>query len=272
MKKWLALLLAGLLVLSLAACGQKEAEEDKDVILDLATGEDYVEVDGDYHDSYLYEPINGNEAMITGFKSDYVPHAVTVPAVIAERPVTAIADGAFYYTSSITSLTLPDGVTSIGKLAFAGCSQMTSITMPASVEKIGEGAFAGCTALTTMTLPASLTAVSDKLCYGCTALTTLALSASATTIGSQAFMGCTALTTVTGGAAVTDIGAQAFCDCGVLAAFPFAGMTGLAKIGTSAFANCEALVRPALDDAVEVGENAFYVMPAEEAAPGEPAT
>ena len=262
MKKWLALLLAGLMVLLLAACGTKETEEDKDVILDLATDEEYVEVGGDYHDSYTYETINGNEAMITGFKSDYAPHAVTVPAVIAERPVTAIAAQAFYYKSAITSLTLPEGVTEIGKLAFAGCSQMTSITLPASVAKIGDGAFTGCTALTTLTLPAALTAVGTELCYNCTALTTVALPASLTTIGSRAFMNCTALTTVTGGAAVTEIGTYAFMECRALTAFPFAGMTNLAKIGTLAFSNCAALARPALDASVEVDEDAFYVAPA----------
>ena len=64
MKKWFALLLAGLMVFSLAACGKKETEEDQDVILDLATDEEYVEMGGDYHDSFSYETINGNEAMI----------------------------------------------------------------------------------------------------------------------------------------------------------------------------------------------------------------
>ncbi len=244
MKKWFALLLAGLMVLSLAACGKKETEEDQDIILDLASDEEYVEVGGDYHDSFRYETINGNEAIITGFKSDYAPHAVTVPAVIAERPVTAIADDAFYYKSAISSLTLPEGVTTIGKRAFAGCSQMTAITLPATVTTIGEGAFAECTALTTLNLPASLTAVGSTLCYN-----------------------CAALTTVTGGAAVTEIGARAFLECRTLAAFPFAGMTGLTKVGDLAFANCAALERPVLDDSVEVGQNAFYVADVDDPAP-----
>ncbi len=265
MKKLFALLLCGLMIFSLAACGKKETEEDEEINLDLTNGEEYVEVGGDYHDRYLYEPV-GNDAIITGFKSDYAPHAVTVPAVIAERPVIGIAECAFYQKSAITSLVLPEGLTTIGKLAFAGCNQMTSITIPATVTVIGEGAFAECAALSTLTLPAGLTEVSAKLCYNCAALTTVALPAAATTIGAQAFMNCRALTTVTGGAAVTEIGAQAFVDCRALAAFPFAGMAGLSKIGISAFANCAALARPALDESVEVGENAFYVAPDDEPA------
>jgi len=262
MRKWLALLLACLLVLTLAACGDKKTDEDEEFNLDPTVDDEYVAVGGDYHDEYTYEAINGNEAMITGFQSDYAPHAVVVPAVIAERPVTAIAESAFYQKSAITSLTIPDGVTTIGKLAFAGCSQLTSVTLPASVTSIGEGAFAECTALTTLTLPAGLDTVSSKLCYNCTALTTVALSASATAIGTQAFMNCEALTTVTGGAAVTEIDTHAFFACRTLSAFPFAGMTELTSIGASAFANCAALARPALDASVEVGENAFYVAPA----------
>ena len=270
MKKLFALLLCGLMILSLAACGKKEAEEDEEVNLDLATEEEYVEIGGDYHDRYLYEPV-GNDAVITGFKSDYAPHAVTVPAVIAERPVIGIAAGAFYQKSAITSLVLPEGLVTIGKLAFAGCNQMTSITIPATVTAIGEGAFAECTALTTLTLPAGLTGIENKLCFNCTALTNAALPAAATTIGAQAFMNCGALTAVTGGAAVTEIGAQAFVECRTLSAFPFAGMTGLSKIGTSAFANCAALARPVLDESVEVGENAFYVAPDEGPANAAPA-
>ncbi|MEG0758397.1 MAG: leucine-rich repeat protein, partial [Raoultibacter sp.] len=42
--------------------------------------------------------------------------------------------------SSLTSITIPEGVTSIGREAFAGCSGLTSLTIPEGVTKIGRGA------------------------------------------------------------------------------------------------------------------------------------
>jgi hypothetical protein len=44
--------------------------------------------------------------------------------------VTSIGSYAFRDCSSLTSITLPDGVTSIVYYAFYDCSSLTSITLP----------------------------------------------------------------------------------------------------------------------------------------------
>ncbi len=51
---------------------------------------------------------------------------------------------AFSGCSSLTSISIPEGVTSIGYDAFGGCSSLTSISIPESVSSIGDGAFSGC--------------------------------------------------------------------------------------------------------------------------------
>ena len=63
-----------------------------------------------------------------------------------EYNVTSIGYGAFSL-SSLTSVTIGNGVISIGDYAFEGCSSLTSITIPNSVTSIGEYAFMGCSSL-----------------------------------------------------------------------------------------------------------------------------
>jgi len=58
---------------------------------------------------------------------------------------------AFFYWSSLTSVTIPNSVTSIGEGAFYNCSSLTSITIPNSVTSIGVGAFHNCSSLTSVT-------------------------------------------------------------------------------------------------------------------------
>ena len=50
---------------------------------------------------------------------------------------------AFYYCSSLKSVSIPNSVISIGERTFCSCG-MNSVTIPNSVTSIGEGAFSGC--------------------------------------------------------------------------------------------------------------------------------
>ncbi len=67
--------------------------------------------------------------------------ALTIPATIEGKTVTSIGGMAFFFCTSLTSITIPDRVTSIGEYAFAGCNNLTAVTFLGDAPKAGERVF-----------------------------------------------------------------------------------------------------------------------------------
>ena len=136
---------------------------------------------------------------------------------------TAIPASAFE-SSSLTSVTIPDGVTSIGKEAFNYCYSLTSVTIPSSVTSIGSSAFHYCSGLETVGSVGSgcnielgwTTVIPDSAFYYCTSLRSVTIPSSVTSIGAGAFWNCDFLTSVTIPSSVTSIGDYAFSGCSSL--------------------------------------------------------
>ena len=67
--------------------------------------------------------------------------------LVVPNTVTEIKSFAFYYCTSLTSVTIGDSVTSIGNSAFSHCTGLTSVTIGDSITSIGNDAFYGCSSL-----------------------------------------------------------------------------------------------------------------------------
>ena len=116
--------------------------------------------------------------------------------------MTSIGGLAFDGCSSLTSITIPEGVTSIGGAAFAGCDNLTAITIPESVTSIGSTAFEYCSSLTSITIPKKVTKIGDYTFYECSSLTSVTICEGVTEIGDCAFLYCSSLTSITSQAVI----------------------------------------------------------------------
>jgi hypothetical protein len=123
--------------------------------------------------------------------------ALTIPAAVTyggiTYTVTSIGDEAFFYCTSLESVTIPDSVVNIGANALNQCEALVSITIGSSVQSIGESAFYGCSSLESVTIPASVESIADFTFADNVVLRTLVFEGSAAPVlGSGVFAGWTA--------------------------------------------------------------------------------
>ena len=135
-----------------------------------------------------------NNENLTATVSDYTGTAteLVIPAEVTHEgktyKVTAIGGYAFLGNSTLTRVTIPEGVTTIEGYAFLGCTSLTKVTIPEGVTNIGSLAFNDCTSLTRVTIPEGVTYIRNLAFWGCTSLKNVSLPASLT-VCDRAFYG-----------------------------------------------------------------------------------
>jgi hypothetical protein len=210
-----------------------------------------------------------------------------------ESQLTTISAYAFYYCTSLTSITIPASVQTIGQQAFNSCTSLTSINIPANVTSIGQEAFYGCTGLASInvdaantsfasqdgilynkakttlrqapegisgsiTIPAGVTSIDSSAFNRCSSLASVTFEAGSqlTSIGTNAFFNCTSLTSITIPDSVTTIGDRAFMSCTSLTGITIPA--GVTTIGQQAFNSCTSLTSINISASVtSIGTNAF---------------
>ena len=222
-------------------------------------------LDISYQEAFESERITSGDYMITTLENGTAEIAhydgnaedLIIPSEISGYPITKIGNYAFAGNTSLTSITLPDGLTSIGEAAFITCTNLASVSLPNSLTSIGDQAFSMCRNLSSIIFPEGLTSIGSEAFSECENLKTITLPKGLTAIEDGAFLFCSRLVSVTLPENLSKIGNNAFSGCSGLTSITFP--EGLTEIGDNAFSNCSGLTSIAFPEGLtEIGNQAFY--------------
>ena len=188
---------------------------------------------------------------------------------IAEVNITALPIQAFYKSTNVENLILPNTLITIGEEMFYQ-SKLKTVVIPANATTIGNSAFEQCASLISIDIPANVETIGTAVFFLCSSLTTVTFEKGSQlkTIGGGssyygAFSYCTALTSIEIPASVETIGASAFKGCSSLATVTFENGSQLKTIGggsysSGAFSDCTALTSIEIPASVETIEAAAF--------------
>ena len=177
-----------------------------------------------FENNGLFYTIGENNTASVTSADRGISGSVAIPSQVVlngkKYDVTSIGGWAFYYSTGVSSITIPSSVTSIGDYAFS-YKDLASIIVEtgntkydsrnncnAIIETSSNTLFAGCK---NTVIPNSVTSIGDKAFLSCS-LTSVTIPSSVTSIGEHAFAYCS-LTTFNIPNSVTSIGNGVFLYC-----------------------------------------------------------
>ena len=184
---------------------------------------------------------------------------LVIPETINNIKVTAIHANAFYRNTSVTNITIPEGIISIGNNAFSGCSNLTNISIPNSITDFGNDVFSDCELLIFKSFNGAtyLGNTDNPYLILCKGNADCSINENTKIIAYKAFYGILSLKSITIPDSVTIIGDYAFAECSYLSFVSIGNSVTI--IGEYAFDDCYNLISVTLGDSVTtIGSHAFY--------------
>ena len=152
------------------------------------------------------------------FKNSYFGNEYsTVKKIVLKSAKTSLCGGlsricsyAFYGSTGLEEISLPDGLVTLGDYSFSGCSSLKKVTLPSSLKTIGAYAFCDCGELVTLSIPSSVTSIGNYAFYMCKKLSgAMTIPSGVKTLGECTFFYCEKLSSVTLPAGLTSLGKYA---------------------------------------------------------------
>lgn len=217
-----------------------------------------VSADSSYANGYLYYIKSNNKITITGAGASASEIAM-IPSEIDGCPVEKIGNDAFYSSTSLKRVVLPNTIKYIGDNAFTFCYNLESINIPSSIIEIGSNAFNSCYKIESVSLPATLQKMGLNVFRDCHNLSLVQFNTpTIKEIPQLAFKNCTALTAFVIPKSVETISESAFEGCSSMQIVQIQDNSNLNRIGASAFKSCNKLTKINIPDSVfYIEENAF---------------
>ncbi len=238
-----------------------------------------------YHGSATGSPWGANT--INGYEENslfYLDNSKTrltasrhITSAVVPATVRVIGTRAFYYRSSLASVTLPEGLDTIGNQAFGVCDGLEGITIPSTVKHI----YSAFRPTATVTIDDAAATIGNGAFYYSN-MKKIELGSRVTFIDNGAFSSCTNLDSVIVPNSVQYIGRMAFCynysgsikkirlpeGLDTIRYQTFFGCTGLEEVNipssvvyidTAAFHECWELTKLTLPAGLtHIGEAAFF--------------
>ncbi len=178
------------------------------------------------------------------------------------KNVPYIPDYLFYQYAALGSIEFEEGsiCESIGQWAFYSTG-ITTVSLPESLSVIGEYAFRSCRMLEAIMIPSSTRSVDIGAFYDCNKISSLTIEGGDVEllIGTEAFYGLTALTELTIPARVTSVGSSAFSNCTKLAKVTFEARENTLSIGNYAFSGSISAIKGVYVDDISTWLNIKFV-------------
>lgn len=167
-------------------CGHKRNPEELDYVLSDDKSYYILAGIGRSTDNRLYVADSVNGKPVKEIKAEAFKNNATISSVYIPDSVTTIGDNAFYYCSSLTTITIGNGLTTMGSYIFQGCPIENAFIHTTALnllprekllnvkitggESIRKYAFLGSSLLQSITIPNSVTTIESDAFSGCSAL------------------------------------------------------------------------------------------------------
>ena len=180
----------------------------------------------------------------------------TITSVVIGKNVKDLGYQTFHQ-SSLTSITIPEGVTHIGFGVFSYCTDLTEVKIPSGPTKLWEGLFEGCLSLVSVVIPDTVTEMNEGVFTNCKSLKSIIISKGMTNLPKRTFLNCISLTSVVIPSGVNNLDDSVFEGCTSLTSILIPN--SVLSISPAAFSGCSSLSSVTIGSGMRrIRERAFF--------------